>query len=932
MVRIEYYPDPTVKDCEIYDYTKLSDFLIEKEFSRNELLDLRYFKSDMLGEELDTSDVRFLDFTDGVVCITHDSKIPEGPFTPFIPYIIAAAVVSFAVAILITPDVEVPDAGNRKQSSSTNSLGEPENGPRVNERIDDVFGTVTKHTPPLWQVPYRVGVNNQETEIMLLCIGRGKYELNLDRVFDGDTPYRRIPDAKFSKYEPGTYPGNGVPSEQIGSDITDKIGIYRVSNDLNSAELVPPNDLASENVTWVLSSTDGNTGVIKAVTKPDDWKASNYYVNGDSVRFNEVRVDSGVVSSVELWRSVGIVLPVSQFFDIHGIPHNLGSGGNTIYDYTVISSDDETVTLDLTALPQSVRDIWNGLNEEPTIEEYYVMTFPSSGASSITLNSEITTDDWYEEEDLINLVGVTTEIYDAFIGLSFDERIGPIVGKKGATEVILNFVSTSGFLKLVSNNETSIEANINILVEELDDNGDPTGNSFDRDFPYSTNPERPRSGVYQTDRFETLYDNWQLTCKRTTNRDKGSTVSNIDKIEWRTMFTFEPIDSNHDFGDVTLAHVSVTSNSESQLTKKRKTNLDVTRKITQYLGNGVFGPTEDYATDKFDQILIHTALDVWCGRLNLDQVNADGLLLLKQQVEEYFGSDEMCRFGYDFDDTQLSYEDMFTIISNVVNVIPYAQNGVYDAFFERKQDTSSLQITHRNKISESESREDVFFKKYDGVEFTYRDEETSLSETIYIPTDRSSTNPERIEMPGCTTRLQAYRRALRQYNKQRYNVTNVSFDVDEFGRMVVPGQRIDSPDGTRFVRHEGNTDGYRVYDGEVIEVKGLTVELSQPVTFFEGEDHYVQFTNLEGENSEPILVLPGDDEFEIVLTSTPVEPVYDGYSRDRTKFTFCSEQLRESIALIPQTIEFTLDDGKEINTISSINYDSRYYQGDLETL
>lgn len=159
---------------------------------------------------------------------------------------------------------------------------------------------------------------------------------------------------------------------------------------------------------------------------------------------------------------------------------------------------------------------------------------------------------------------------------------------------------------------------------------------------------------------------------------------------------------------------------------------------------------------------------------------------------------------------------------------------------------------------------------------------------------------------------------------------NTEFTVDEFGRMIVPGQRIDSPDGTRFVRHPGNTDGYRVYDGEVVEVNGLVVELSEPVVFTEGEDHYIQFTNTEGENSELILCTPGDDEFKVVLGSLPTESIYDGYERDKTKYTFCSEQLRESIALIPQTIEFSYDEGKEKNLISCINYHAGYYSGDME--
>ena len=46
-----------------------------------------------------------------------------------------------------------------------------------------------------------------------------------------------------------------------------------------------------------------------------------------------------------------------------------------------------------------------------------------------------------------------------------------------------------------------------------------------------------------------------------------------------------------------------------------------------------------------------------------------------------------------------------------------------------------------------------------------------------------------------------------------------------------------------------------------------------------------------------------------------------------------SEQLRESIAILPETIEFKIDDnGAETNTVSAINYDSRYYKNDFDVV
>jgi hypothetical protein len=323
------------------------------------------------------------------------------------------------------------------------------------------------------------------------------------------------------------------------------------------------------------------------------------------------------------------------------------------------------------------------------------------------------------------------------------------------------------------------------------------------------------------------------------------------------------------------------------------------------------------------------SLDPRIGRLAIENINADGFLALSTQIINYFGSSQMIRFGYDFDDRNMTYQDSFMLICAVVNCLPYVQSGMYDAFFERIQTVSSMQVTCRNKLVDSETREQIYQRKNDGIELSYRSEITDVSETIYLPADRSAINPDVLSLNGCVTEVQATCYASRLFNKQLYSRYKVSFDMDEFGRNIIPAQRIDSPDGTRFSKREGALEGYQVFEGEVIEVIGLNVELSEPVVFTVGEDHYIVFTNENGDNSETILCTAVSD-YIVLLNALPAEAIYDGYSKDRTKFTFMSEQLREGIALMPQTIEFSLSDsGDEINTIGSINYTDEYYKDDI---
>lgn len=918
MVTIKHFVDVTSKDHSTYQVATVAEFLRSSGLSKSEMLDLRFFHGDVLGSEIDTSDTSFLTIANGTVVVIDGKTIPKGPETWI--YISIAIITAVVVSSLVSIP-NTPSTGNTGSRSSTNALGATNNEPTaVNDRIDDIFGAVNYHIPKMWQYPYRVGINDQETEFLLLCVGRGKYDIDLTQIRDDQTRYINIPNAEANLYEPGTWPGNGSPSQVLNNVIDRPIGLYRESSSINATELLPPNDLSiGEEAIWsvVQSGTSATLTLNNAGSLDVDLQ--NYFAVSEFLTLIECWVDSNSTETID--RTIELEegdTPVDDSVTI-----NIATDMSGSYEITGVTS----TTVTITAFTHDVED------DSIIRSTLYSINEVSGGAFVLyTVDSSFIVIDAYSVTYSIDGTDVTYsgETITADVGQAFDNVVGIFTIEQGVSKILINLTSTSGFYKIYKSTEKRIVSNVRIVVEETDSNGVPTGNSVVTNYEYSSNERAVTASVYRTVEIDIPYEYSRVYASRTGFRDKGDDITNLDKIEWTYLYTYSPLPEGTDFGDVTLLHCLIPSNSQSRLVKQRRTNLDVVRKLTQYLGNGSFGATEDYPTNDFAQILIHTALDVHCGRLSLDDINADALLSLRDSIVDYFGDSKFTEFGYDFDTTQMSYDDMFTLICEVVNCIPYVQSGRYDAFFEGEQTTSSYQITHRNKISGTEVREDVFENQYDSVELTYRNNETGDNETIYVPSDQSGTTPQTLELVGCTNTEQAQCRANRMYNRQIYERTTVTFDVDEFGRMIVPGQRIDSPDSTRFVTRENAMEGYRIYDGEVVEINGLVVELSQPVTFIDGENHYIQFTNTTGENSELILCTTGSNEFTVILSETPSQSIYDGYERDRTKFTFCSEQVRESIALIPKTIEVTIDsDGKETSTITSKNYDARIYQDDV---
>ena len=74
--------------------------------------------------------------------------------------------------------------------------------------------------------------------------------------------------------------------------------------------------------------------------------------------------------------------------------------------------------------------------------------------------------------------------------------------------------------------------------------------------------------------------------------------------------------------------------------------------------------------------------------------------------------------------------------------------------------------------------------------------------------------------------------------------------------------------------------------GEVTEKKGLTLSLSEPVKFEEGQTHYLALRKKNGSLSGPFVVTPGALTTEVVLSEEPDIDILTGTDAERTHFAF----------------------------------------------
>jgi hypothetical protein len=835
----------------------------------------------------------------------------QGPIAPLIPYIVGAVVAAVAV-VALTPKPEAPATSNRSQESATNSLGARNNEFNIGGRIDDIWGRVNNHVPRLLQVPHFRFVDNVETENFALYISQGK--VDMQNVRDGDTDFSSLPNGQFNAWWPGGNPNSGSqPDYNVGTVINRPLVNVTQSRELQSAELLPPNDLyVGGTPIWRVTS-NGSVGTI-TLSNPDEVETDlteHFAVGSDAVLF-ECTVLYNTIATDLYYDEGGTGTPQSfALFD--GIDAIDGT-----FEITGVTSS--SITLDVSGKG------WNTYTDKPLLTTFYGFQRQSGFASS-TEDAQINDRTWYADSGLTDLITVTsTETKVPNIGQAFDSAIGPIKVKDFTDTISLNFVADNGFYKYVDNTETNINGTIEVRILQTDELGNVTGIETIQDVPFNTNASSKTRQAAITVDINNLYDYAIIFCRRTTERDKADNVQNVDKVFWRDLYFYDNI-GNQDYGNVTVAQVVIPSSIAAQGIKERQVNLDCTRYIQPYIGNGNFGaesPVETVA-----EVVTALSLDKLNGRLTLDEIDADLFLDVQYQLISYYGTVDAVKVGYDIDSTKLRFQEIFSLFWDAVRCNAYSQGAVYRVYPNIARSTPSKQFTHRNKIIGTDTKERLYDIENDGVELTYRSNATGQFETVIKHVNGTdSVNRLKVELSGATQAIQAETRANYELNKIKYQKYNFTFEADGIARLTVPGERVTNVDQTRIVKRENNLNTYNIYDGLVVSIDGLIAELSQPVLFESGKTYSIRFTNSKGELLEAIGCSAGASKYHVVLDSTPSESLYTGYKMEKTNFTLAPDNERDGMDVLVLGTKAKQSKGLKTRQLTCINYSPLYYQND----
>ena len=551
-------------------------------------------------------------------------------------------------------------------------------------------------------------------------------------------------------------------------------------------------------------------------------------------------------------------------------------GGNLDGVYTVLSVDEFQITVDAS----------------PKLSEW--QTLPDRGGG---------VREGYVTQDKAATIG-PTDTYSA----SLTDWVS--LNRIPVERVVANFAAANGMFK-DDGNKQSASATIEVQYQLIGDDGDAYGPIYAKQGTISG-----RSSDYTG---VTVYADLpvkskvRVRCRRASNTDHDFAGTVSDEVSYINLYG-QSVDRTPHYGNRTTVHSARKQTPRAAEVKQPQLRMVVTEMVHKYLGNGVFDSVRTPNTQAV-QSLIRLARDPDVGALNLTTANMDKLLAVQNEIESYFGSASAGEFCYTFDDYKTTMQDIVTTIAEAIFCTPYRRGADILLDFERPRIGPEMVFTHRSKTPATEKWTRTFndAQVYDSLKFSYIDPDTNVKETISIPAE-GGVNTETYDSKGIRNYRQAYWAAYRRYQKNLLKKVTVSFTATEEGIFAMPGRAVSVVKGSRMAPQ----------DGYVLAVNGLTLTLSQPVTFTPGDDHSLILKKRDG-SVQSISVIKGSHDREVIMLSAPEEAIYTGNSALKTEFSFGNEARHNAQMILVSTVD--PGDDRTVK-ITGINYEADFYKYD----
>lgn len=763
---------------------------------------------------------------------------------------IASSIYSYIAAKSIKP----PSNVNRTQESANNRIQARENEARLGQRVEYICGQV-RSFPAKISNEYIVIEDNEQVEYGYYSVGEGL--IDLEDIRDGRTPGELMSGWSLKAYGPNESPMNGAtPFLTVGDDFNETIKTVFQSDESVRDEIEPPNDLTIQLDIRLTGNNDG-TMTIDSIDPPEGYSFLDYYAPNDQIVLNGAYAtgDNGTYTVYTVFYGVtGINIVPFDIVKNDNIDISIGLVDMNAANYEAISVTETQMVVNL-AQNLSTEQI-SAINRLSSTKIVRNDIYKSKNSPTEMYSSEIDNEDYYYKDDNSKYIKITIEqeVYSGVIGNINNAILGPFAGQSGVKSIQFNLLSDPLIKDAGDNDISPVTVLGSCTVREIDDSGVPTGAIVIQSWEVKSNESNYRKQAGRSYTFGHTFENYTVEFQRTTPRDFSFKGSVQDVVELTELYFVREEPSGAQYGNKTTIQ-----------TKRRQSTFGIGR--AQKLNMLAKQSYADGASRFFDDALYYMAINGKFGRRT--QAQADKMRVhlreIRQEIVDYFGSDEAAYFDYTFDSTDITFEDAVNQVAKAVFSTAYQIGSDIRFFPNLLQSNDAMVFSHANKQLGKQSLKysftDLQDKGYDCVEVKWRNPaKQDAQESIFIPSQ--GTNSKEIELVGIRSKEKAEVHGWREWYRIKYQRFSYECLVGIEATQLVPGRRVGIVNNIAGV----NFDGYiKAWDGD------KRIQVSQDVDVSSGG--YTLVLNMPVGGTESFVVTQGRKLNELLLDRKPIHDI-----------------------------------------------------------
>lgn len=831
------------------------------------------------------------------------------------------ALAASIAAIRLIPDVkEIKTARERQGTelgggSPNNTISDRANRARPEQRIPDIYGTV-RSIPDVVMAPYSVYDNHREQKIEYYCIGRGEYFVQDPR--DGDSLIANLPDAAFHVFGPGSAPTGAGPFTgdilAIGPDIDEPVrNVYEIAA-VNGQTLNPVN----------AKTTYGAAKIPDLNAKVTQQNFFSYY-RGMGIQHTSPtlgiihmpfsRNAAEVTDRLAVGDTLHIFLPTANM----PLSSNPTPDLNTLADFSNAPTVSAISPATSSHVPVTI-SIPTALQTEWAKVPAYISGLSVAGAIPSTFNAvfcEITNRDGWE------------------VGEFFVDFEHPLGSSNHA--FICNFVAPNGFYLDDGVTFQPDSCQIEVLITPADELGAPDGatETFTGTLVGAVVTDGQRAVTVVCE--PTFSGRALIKARKKTRRRRKHELPDfvedtlyggetsfagriVDEVKWvSAYYVSEP--PNGSFGNVTTVYTKTTQNETVTRLRQRELSMTATRMIRTWNGSTFAGPVA--ANSDAENVLFEILTDPNLGNRDNSEIDFPGIAAAFESVRDYFDSsvdsDIPTSIDVTFDDLNLSTEEMLQAVANSGFGQIYRQGNLISARADIDTADSVLAFNMRNVLPGSQKITHAFGppSENDSVEVEYVDIEDNSIQTVKVPLVGTTRSPRQIKVVGIRGKPKALMHAYRGYNRMLHQRQSLEMETTQEAGILLVKDRILCADLTHLDE----------FQGEVLEVVGNDLRLSQPVPLPFASDYIMFLQHTSGVvEGIPISEPPSPSRFHVTLDAAPSETL-NPYAASGVPTIYNIVAVDEAMPFAYQVASVSAQSNMVFN-VEAINYSHMYYNGD----